>query len=253
MKKCEHCGTEYGDASTVFVGDRSIEHSPNHCRDVLKAKLIVVERERDEEMFLKVVAHDQALKAFASRDVIEKLAEKLASVLRDVRSHSSNPGVCWGFIGDALSEYDAKRRDIRGLRLLAIKERERGVDMIKMQQVHSKFKVFIPEAGLTDDEAMRRLSSMVETFARPGNLAPKSVGVEYLESQKQIVLSLGYRDDEPGYRVKLTSVSLGKLALNPEAIEQAMSNAALTIENVICHEFFVDAEGVFVMVLLSHG
>jgi len=124
--------------------------------------------------------------------------------------------------------------------------------MIK-NQVHSKFKVFIPESGLTAVESVRRLSAMVATFTKENAIAAKSVGVEYLESKDQIVLSIGYRDDEPGYSAKLTSVSLGKLELRPEVIEGAMERAAAAVENVICHEFFVDEEGEFVMVLLSHG
>lgn len=123
--------------------------------------------------------------------------------------------------------------------------------MIK-NQVHSKFKVFIPEAGLTADEAVRRLSAMVATFTKEHSIAAKSVGVEYLEGLEQIVLSLGYRDDEPGYSAKLTSVSLGKLDLRPEVIEAAMERGAAAIKNVICHEFFVDEDGEFVMVLLAH-
>jgi hypothetical protein len=124
--------------------------------------------------------------------------------------------------------------------------------MIK-NQVHSKFKVFIPEAGITDDEAMRRLQSMVEGWTRANKVAVKSVGVEYIESKKQVVLSLGYRDDEPGYPVKLTSIALGKLSLHPDDIATSMEAAAAKVENVICHEFFVDGDGIFVMVLLSHG
>jgi len=124
--------------------------------------------------------------------------------------------------------------------------------MIK-HQVHSKFKVFIPEAGITNKEAVRRLESMVEGYAHASKVAIKSVGIEYIDAQKQVVLSLGYRDDEPGYPVKLTSVSLGKLGLKPDEIAAAMEKAAVAVENVVCHEFFVDGDGEYVMVLLSHG
>lgn len=124
--------------------------------------------------------------------------------------------------------------------------------MIKAQ-VHSKFKVFIPESGLPYEESMRRLNGMVTDFTRDSQVAVKSVGVEYLESDKRLVLSLGYRDDEPGYPIKIVSVSLGKPALFPDAIESAMMKAAEGIENVICHEFFVTGEGEFVMVLMAHA
>lgn len=120
-------------------------------------------------------------------------------------------------------------------------------------QVHDKFKVFIPEENIAYDEAMRRLGNMVASWSREGKVAPKSVGIEYLEGPKRLVLSIGYRDDEPGYPVTLTSKSLGKPALFPDAIEQAMSQAAAGVEHVICHEFFVTGDGEFVMVLMSHG
>jgi hypothetical protein len=121
------------------------------------------------------------------------------------------------------------------------------------EQIHEKFKAFIPEAGIAHDEAMRRLNGMVATFTKEGKFAPKSVGVEYLEARKQVILTLGYRDDEPGYPVKLTSVSLGNLDLRPEQIEEAMSKAAGGVPHVICHEFFVDEKGEFVAVFMSHG
>jgi hypothetical protein len=124
--------------------------------------------------------------------------------------------------------------------------------MIKAQ-VHSKFKVFIPEEGIAYEEAMRRLGNMVASWSSDGKVAPKSVGVEYLEAEKRLVLSVGYRDDEPGYPVSLVSISLGKPALFPDAIEAAMGTAAEGVENVICHEFFVTEKGEFVMVLMAHG
>jgi hypothetical protein len=123
--------------------------------------------------------------------------------------------------------------------------------MIKAQ-VHGKFKVFIPESAIPQDTAQRRLSGMVEAFTRDGKVAAKSVGIEYLESQKQLVLSLGYRDDEPGYPCKLHFVPIGKPRLFPDAIEKAMEKAAESVANVICHEFFVLEDGEFVMTLLTH-
>ena len=120
-------------------------------------------------------------------------------------------------------------------------------------QIHSKFKAFIPEAKIPYEVAVERLSRMVESFARNEKVAAKSVGIEFLEAEQQLVLTLGYRDDEPTYPVKLTSVSLGKLALRPEVIEAAMSKAAEGTENVICHEFFVTDQHEYVMVLLSRA
>lgn len=118
-------------------------------------------------------------------------------------------------------------------------------------QVHSKFKVFIADAD--SEDAVEQLFRQADVFARDNSVAAKSIGVEYLEGQKRIVLSIGYRDDEPGYPVSLKFVRLGKLALNSSAIEAALEKAADEVENVICHEFFVTEGGEFVMVLMSHG
>jgi hypothetical protein len=122
--------------------------------------------------------------------------------------------------------------------------------MIK-HQVHSKFKVFISDAE--SEDAVEQLFRQADVFTKDNSVAPKSIGVEYLEGQKRLILSIGYRDDEPGYPVNLKSVLLGKLAMNSSTIEAALEKAADETDNVICHEFFVTEGGDFVMVLLSHG
>jgi len=120
-------------------------------------------------------------------------------------------------------------------------------------QIHSKFKVFIPEANIPYEDAMRQLNGMVVAFTKDSKIAPKSVGIEYLEARKALVLSLGYRDDEPGYPVNIISLSLGKPDLTPTAIEAKMTEVASNVPNFICHEFFVTGDNEFVMVLLTHG
>jgi hypothetical protein len=120
-------------------------------------------------------------------------------------------------------------------------------------QIHSKFKVFIPPPGIAHADALRQFNDVITEFTKGGKVAPKSVGVEYLEDQRQLVLSLGYRDDEPGYPVTFTSVSLGHPRLSADAIESAMQRAAADVPNVICHEFFMTENGEFVLILMSHG
>jgi len=118
-------------------------------------------------------------------------------------------------------------------------------------QIHSKFKFFIPAAGLPHSEAIRLLSNMVSTFSRENKVAPKSLGIEFRERDKRLLLSLGYRDDEPGYEVKVSHVNLGKIDGGPEVFEKAMEQAATGVENVICHEFYITDSDEFVMILLS--
>lgn len=121
-------------------------------------------------------------------------------------------------------------------------------------QVHDRFKAFSGELG--KDHLLGPLARQIEAFTKDGKIAPKSIGVEYLESAKRVVLTLGYRDDEPGYPVEVRSVSLGKIdgfdAESLHKLEDAMSAAATKIANVICHELYVTEEREFLMVLMVH-
>lgn len=120
-------------------------------------------------------------------------------------------------------------------------------------QVHSKFKLFA--GALSPDGSLGLLAKEVETFAAAAKAAPKSIGVEYLEHSNQVVVSLGYRDDEPPYPIKLSTVSLGKIeSLSAEALtrlETTMAEAASKTPGVICHELLVTGEDEFIMVFMA--
>ena len=109
------------------------------------------------------------------------------------------------------------------------------------EQVHHRFKVF---AGALDEGGgLEALAAQVKEWAADGGVAPKSIGVEYVEAVRKLLLSVGYRDDEPGYPVRLDSVSLG--ALGPldagtlANVETAMADASRQFDRVICHELYV--------------
>src|SRR5437868_9418726 len=107
-------------------------------------------------------------------------------------------------------------------------------------QVHNKFKVFAGK--LAADRTLGPLANEVANFARATGVAAKSIGVEYLESADRLIITLGYRDDEPGYPIKLNCVSLGKIdALGNDfaALEQKMREASARQGNIICHELYV--------------
>ncbi len=116
-------------------------------------------------------------------------------------------------------------------------------------QSHSQFKVFTgaPVHGALPAEVLADF----EAFTKDGNVAAKSIGVEYDERTNKLVLSLGYRDDEPGYPVSLKCVSIGILEVVPETIAAALSAAAAAEKGVICHEFYIAADGEFFVVFLS--
>ncbi len=121
-------------------------------------------------------------------------------------------------------------------------------------QVHGKFKVF---AGpLHTDNTIGPLAEEIGNFVRESHAAAKSIGVEYLESADRLVITLGYRDDEEGYPVKLSSVSLGKIeALGSDFadLERRMSEASAQFTNIICHELYVTEDHDFMMIFMTHG
>ena len=122
------------------------------------------------------------------------------------------------------------------------------------EQVHSRFKVFTGK--LAADRTLGVLASEIEEWVRSAKVAPKSIGVEYLESSKQLILSVGYRDDESPYQIKLTSVEIGPLgqldAPGLAKLEQAMTRASASVKNIICHELYVTETNELLMVFMAH-
>lgn len=115
------------------------------------------------------------------------------------------------------------------------------------QQVHDRFKVFA--AG-----SVQELDAQVRTFTSGGNIAAKSIGVEFVESSGTLVLSLGFREDADGYAVTVEGWPVGQLDLNSGfgPLERALEEAAKDADNVICHELFVDDRGQVIAVFLKH-
>src|SRR4051812_21251687 len=126
---------------------------------------------------------------------------------------------------------------------------------MSLQQVHSKFKLFT--GTLAADKTIGALAGEIAAFARDNKVAAKSIGVEYLESAKKLILTLGYRDDEAPYPIALQSVSLGKIGSlegsDAKRLEDAMANACATIDNVLCHELYITDDGDFLMVIMSRA
>lgn len=121
-------------------------------------------------------------------------------------------------------------------------------------QVHSKFKVFTGRLG--PDNSLGALAGEVAEYVKANQLAPKSIGVEYLEAAERLVLTLGYSDSEPGYEVELSATSLGKSHQLGQGgdfsgLEQAMSAAAAKVSHVICHELYITDDNDFVMVFMA--
>lgn len=122
-------------------------------------------------------------------------------------------------------------------------------------QVHAKFKVF--SGKLAADNTLGSLAGTIEAWVRDAKVAPKSIGVEYLESSKLLVLSVGYRDDEAAYGVALRTVKVGQVgmldATGTAALEQAMGKACAGVSDIICHELYVTDGGDLLMVLMTRA
>jgi hypothetical protein len=116
-------------------------------------------------------------------------------------------------------------------------------------QIHTKFKLFTGELSGT---SLGALANTIENFANSPKVAAKSIGVEYLESEKKLVISLGYRDDEASYPIKLHVENLGHWdGKNTETLETAMAQATDKLASILCHELFVTEKGDFCMVLMT--
>ena len=122
-------------------------------------------------------------------------------------------------------------------------------------QVHNKFKIFA--GSLDPDHSVTTLGKDIVRFVNESKVAAKSVGIEYVESAKRVVISLGYRSDEPYYPVAVTCVSLGKVdKITPgtdfSMLEKALTDAAAKVPNTICHDLYVTEDKEFLVLFMSH-
>jgi hypothetical protein len=121
-------------------------------------------------------------------------------------------------------------------------------------QEHSKFKVFV--GMLTKSKSIGVLANKVAKFAEEEQIAAKSIGVEYLESPGQLLITLGYRDDEPYYPIQLHCTRLGKIDVlsgDYTDLEQAMQKAAQKHSHIICHELYATEDHELLMILMTHA
>lgn len=126
-----------------------------------------------------------------------------------------------------------------------------------MEQVHSKFKVFVVTPDKNSLKIPSDLHLTMNGFIALNKVAVKSVGVEYVEAIDKIVISLGYTEGQESYPIVLQSILLGQLAMKEgqnlaEELEVALTKAAETQDDsVICHEFYVDKNGNYVALFLK--
>ncbi len=121
-------------------------------------------------------------------------------------------------------------------------------------QVHTEFRIFTGKAQKGNPIA--GLAKKAEAFVSAEQVAPKSIGVEYLEATREVVLTLGYRRGVAPYEISIVARPLGVLADTKRAtiaaLESRMRDAAAELKNVICHELLINEKGEFTMVFMLH-
>lgn len=118
-----------------------------------------------------------------------------------------------------------------------------------MVQTHDRFKMFA--TAYSNGAGLPPLLREIERWVSANKVAPKSIGIEYLEGSGQLIMSLGYRDDD-AYAIVLESSSMGKLDLAAgfAKTEEAIASKVAKLEKIICHELFVTESGELNMIFM---
>lgn len=118
-----------------------------------------------------------------------------------------------------------------------------------MIQVHGKFKMFATD--YSSDTDLRELLGNIEAWVAENKVAPKSIGVEFLEKSQNLIMSIGYRDDEH-YPITLHTVKVGQLDPNLvfDKNEKDIAEAVKNIERIVCHELFITENDELHMILM---
>jgi hypothetical protein len=123
------------------------------------------------------------------------------------------------------------------------------------KQEHDRFKIFAGTLG--ENNSLGTLGEEVASFVAEQKVAAKSIGVEYLESAQRLIITLGYREGEEYYPVKLTGVALGKVddidtRNDFDQLERAIGEASSKLDRIICHELYITGDHEFLMVFMTH-
>ena len=112
---------------------------------------------------------------------------------------------------------------------------------------HNQFKVFKGKL-----ESINDIKGKIESFVIESKVSAKSIGIEFIEHTKEVLISLGYNNDDSSSVISIEVVNFGKIDLNnTESIERIMSETAQKQKNVICHELCITDKDEFMMIFMS--
>ena len=123
--------------------------------------------------------------------------------------------------------------------------------MAENAQVHDKFKLFVGEL----DEAghVSKLAKSMHEWVAKDKVAVKSVGAAV--ATDKLMLTIGYRDDEPTYEVVLHSSKIGRVgpldADESSRFNRAIESAVMNWPPVIGHALYVTKNNELYLVVLS--
>jgi hypothetical protein len=123
--------------------------------------------------------------------------------------------------------------------------------MAENAQVHDKFKLFVGEPD--DAGHVNQLAKSVHEWVAKDKVAVKSVGAAV--AMGKLILTIGYRDDEPTYEVVLHSSKIGRVGpLDADEINRfnrAIEAGGMNWPPMIDHTLYVTKEKELYLVVLS--
>lgn len=118
-------------------------------------------------------------------------------------------------------------------------------------QIHNKFKFFVVPS--TDNKLSAKSKKEIFDFVNSGKVTPKSIGVEFIESKSNLIVSVGYSEKKCSEKFDISIKKIGKFLGISDApsIEKKMEIAASKMNGIICHEFFTNSDNEIVSIFLT--
>lgn len=111
-----------------------------------------------------------------------------------------------------------------------------------MARTFGRFKLF--RGLLTDGVIDPALLEQIRNFANASDVSARSIGIEYLESSGEIIISFGFAVDIDPESVNFEFKKIGNVNSSPlDVLENVLTTEAAAFNSLICHEFFVDKAG----------
>lgn len=118
-------------------------------------------------------------------------------------------------------------------------------------QVHSKFKFFVMECK--DNKLSAKMKKEITDFVNGGKVTPKSIGVEFIESNSNLVVSVGYTEKKTTGKFDISIKKIGKFSgvSDVASIEKNMEKVASKTNGIICHEFYTTSSSEMYSIFLT--